>query len=361
MESVIVKRRGRRSLVRAMVLAVVAAVLTAACGGGGNADASTSRVDIGLGLKGPVGAKASIYAQGLTNVGALAWDPQGRLWVATAAFDDTGTDAVYVVTQSGTTPIRVLPEQHTPLGLTWHDDSLYVAGKGGVEMYTGFDGTAFAAHKTVIPLEVDVGEVNGLVFGPDGRLHLGISSPCDHCTPTNKHSAAVISFLPDGTDERVDATGIRAPIGLAFYPGTSDLFVTMNQRDDLGDKTPGDWLAVVSAGQHWRFPDCYGQGGSACTGAPGPVAVLGRHSAVSGVAIVRGQLGVAFANSAIVAEWATGDIKRVALTKTADGYTGVVTTFITGIQKPVPVIAGTDDSVLIGDWGTGTVYKIGTA
>jgi len=59
----------------------------------------------------------------------------------------------------------------------------------------------------------------------------------------------VVSFLPDGSDLRVEAGGIRAPVGLAYYPGTNDLFVTMNQRDDLGAQTPGDWLAVVRAGQ----------------------------------------------------------------------------------------------------------------
>ena len=38
-----------------------------------------------------------------------------------------------------------------------------------------------------------------------------------------------------------------------------DLLVTMNQRDDLGDQTPGDVLAVVQVGQAWGFPDCYGE------------------------------------------------------------------------------------------------------
>ena len=100
-----------------------------------------------------------------------------------------------------------------------------------------------------------------------------------------------MSFLPDGTDLRADATDIRAPIGLAYFPGTSELFVTMNQRDDLGDQTPGDWLSIVQAGQSWGFPDCYGQGGGECAGEPGPVAELDQHAAVSGVAIVTGQLG----------------------------------------------------------------------
>ncbi len=132
---------------------------------------------------------------------------------------------------------------------------------------------------------------NGLALDPDGRIQLGISAPCDHCTPASELSGAVVSFLPDGTDLRVDASGIRAPIGLAYFPDTSTLFVTMNQRDDLGDQTPGDWLSIVQPGQSWGFPDCYGQSSGSCAGKPGPVAALDAHAAVSGVAIVTGELG----------------------------------------------------------------------
>ena len=85
----------------------------------------------------------------------------------------------------------------------------------------------------------------------------------------------------------------------------------MNQRDDLGEATPGDWLAVVRSGQDWGFPDCYGQGGSACDGVPTPVAELDEHAAVSGVAIVTGQLGATVGHAALVAEWSTGTVMQV--------------------------------------------------
>ena len=65
----------------------------------------------------------------------------------------------------------------------------------------------------------------------------------------------------------------------------------MNQRDDLGEHTPGDLLAIPQRGQDWRFPGCYGQGVPACTGVPEAVAVLDKHAAVGDVAIVTGQLG----------------------------------------------------------------------
>jgi glucose/arabinose dehydrogenase len=203
-----------------------------------------------------------------------------------------------------------------------------------------------------------VGEYNELARSPDGRLMMGISAPCDHCEPASRWAAAVVSFLPDGSDLRIEASGIRAPVGLAYYPGRSDLFVTMNQRDDLGARTPGDWLALVRTGQAWGFPGCYGQGGASCAGVPRPTAVLDKHAAVSGVAIVNGQLGPRLANSAIVAEWTLGKVQRVALKNVGGTYVGAVSPFLTGVKNPVPVQLTPDGALLVGDWATGTVYRI---
>ncbi len=281
-----------------------------------------------------------------------------RIRMATASSVEGGADGVHLVPESGATPVEVITGVHTPLGLLWIGDSLYVSSNELVEVYTGFDRTTFAEHHTLLTLPTGVGESNGIALSPDGRIVLGISSPCDSCTPTLAQSAAVVSFLADGTDLQVVASGIRAPIGLVYYPGTDDLFVTMNQRDDLADATPGDWLAVVEQGQDWGFPDCYGQGGDACTGAPTPVAELDQHAAVSGVAITTGQLGSSIGTSAFVAEWATGSVKRVALTTDGSTYTGTTSTFLTGLGNPVPVITTASGSLLVGDWTTGTIYEI---
>ena len=350
------------------VLALVALLLLVTAGCGADAGSSTvapaatgTLVDIGAGLSGPAGLVATVYSQGPVDVSTFALDAQGRLWLATANSVDGGADGVYLVPTSGAAPVEVITGAHTPLGLLWIGDSLYVSSKELVEVYTGFDGTTFAAHHTVLSLPSGVGESNGITLSPDGRIVLGISSPCDSCTPTLAQSAAVVSFLPDGTDLQVVARGIRAPIGLIYYPGTDDLFVTMNQRDDLGAATPGDWLSVVEQGQDWGFPDCYGQGGDACAGAPSPVAELDAHAAVSGVAITTGQLGSGIGTSAFVAEWATGSVKRVALTQDSTTWTGTASTFLTGLSNPVPLITTASGSLLVGDWATGTVYEIAAA
>jgi len=161
-----------------------------------------------------------------------------------------------------------------------------------------------------------------------------------------------VSFRPDGSDVRVYASRIRAGYGLAYFPGTSDLFVTMNQRDDLGSRTPGDWLALVRQGQDWGFPACYGQGGSACAGVPKQVAVLDTHAAAGGVAIE--------GTSAIVAEWQRGVVLRVALKRAGSGYTGAVTPFLTGLKNPLPVATTRGGALLVGDWATGKIYRIST-
>ena len=185
---------------------------------------------------------------------------------------------------------------------------------------------------------------------------MGVSASCDHCVPPNRWSATIVSFRPDGSGLRVLARRSVPPTGSPTCPGTSTLFATMNQRDDLGVRTPGDWLAVVRPGQNWGFPACYGQHTAVCAGTPSPAAVLDAHAAAGGVALVTDRFGTKGA-SALVAEWQIGTVQRVPLRPTGDGFTGTASTFITGFRHPLPVLA-TSSGVLIGDWGTGVVYRV---
>jgi len=345
--------------VRTLAAALAIATLVAAACGTAAAPASAGGlVPIGAGLNGPPGLKATVYARAPARVSAFAFDLEGRLWLTTADSTYRGKDGVYMVAGPGAAAVEVLSGLRTPLGLLWSGETMYVTSTGRVDAYRGLEGTSFADHRTVVTLPAGVGEVNNIVEAPDGRMLVGISAPCDHCTPASRWSGSIVSFRPDGSDLTVYATRVRAPFGLAFYPGTSDLFVTMNQRDDLGARTPGDWLAVVRQGEKWGFPACYGQGGAACAGVPKPTAVLDKHAAGGGVAIVTGQLGPTVGTSALVAEWWVGKVLRVGLTRSGSTYRGVVRPFLTGVKRPLPVIATGDRAVLVGDWATGTIYRI---
>jgi glucose/arabinose dehydrogenase len=337
------------------VLALLAVVLLAtACG----TTAPAELVSIGAGLRGPSGLNATVYATGLTHASAFAFDARGRLWVTTSGADTHGSDGVYMVAKAGARPVEVVSGPKGPLGLVWYRNELIVSSLDRVTAFSDLRGDRFGVRKTILVGPPGGGENNNLVLAPDGRLLMGISASCDHCTPPTKWSGAVVSFRPDGSDLRLYAGRIRAPFGLAFYPGTRDLLASMNQRDDLGARTPGDWLAVVRDGQSWGFPACYGQADSACASVPKPVAVLGKHAAAGGVAVLTSQLGGRWSGSALVAEWQLGKVLRVALHRHGSTYTGTVTTFLTGIANPLPVTTTADGAVLIGDWSSGRIYRI---
>jgi glucose/arabinose dehydrogenase len=346
----------RRSVRRALGVAILVAA-AAGCGAD-RPSAGVALRPIGAGVNGPAGLTAATYAVGVAHASALALDEQGRVWVATAAVQDTGSDTVFVVASRGAPPQPVLTGLHTPLGLLWVGGALYVASAGRVDMYTGFDGSTFTTTRTIVTLAAGTGENNGLALLPDGRIAMGTSAPCDHCQPTLPYSASIVTFRPDGSELQVDARNIRAPIGLVALPTAGDLLVTMNQRDDLGQATPGDWLAVVRPGDDWGFPLCYGQSARGCRSTPRPLAVLDKHAAVSGVTLVSGPLSDGSGTAALVAEWNTAKVLRVPLTPDEAGATGAPETLLTGIQRPEPLLTTPSGAVLVGDWATGTIYEI---
>jgi glucose/arabinose dehydrogenase len=330
----------------------------AGCGSAAKGTRSPTLAPIGAGLRGPPSLKATLYAQGPPTTAAFAFDPRGRLWLTAAGLEAHAHDGVYVISRPGARAMKVVSGLDDPLGLAWHGGRLYVASVGRVDAFGGFDGRRFTEHTQILSGPVAGGENNLLAIAPDGRFVMGVTASCDHCTPSSKWSGSIVSFRPDGSDLRLYAGRIRAPFGLAFFPGTSDLFATMNQRDDLGARTPGDWLALVRERQEWGFPGCYGQGGAACAGVPSPTAVLDKHAAVGGVAIVTGQLGAVIGTSAVVPEWQTASVQRVALTRAGSGFEGSVTPLLSGIRNPLAITLAPGPSLLIGDWATGTIYRI---
>jgi glucose/arabinose dehydrogenase len=67
----------------------------------------------------------------------------------------------------------------------------------------------------------------------------------------------VQEFKADGSGQRTFAAGLRNPVGIAFYPGTSDLYVVVNERDGLGDGLVPDYLTRVQEGGFYGWPYAY--------------------------------------------------------------------------------------------------------
>ena len=124
---------------------------------------------------------------GSRNVSAFAFDADGRLWAATAALRRRRHGRRL----PGREPPARRRSRSSPTCTRRSASSGSAARstsrrRAGSMPTAGLDGTAFARHTTVLTLPAGVGEVNGLVMSPDGRLVLGVSAPCDACTPTHR-------------------------------------------------------------------------------------------------------------------------------------------------------------------------------
>jgi glucose/arabinose dehydrogenase/plastocyanin len=365
LEDRVYKRRWR--ILAAALAMVAAAVVVAACGSTTvvtvtTAESGGALTSAGDGLMAPRGVSVSTFASGLSDVSDLAYGPGGTLW-ATVTSDANSPGpprhGVYLVRQ-GQTPQQVISAVKQPIGLAWDGNDLYVSEYGYIQEFTGWNGSNFASNKVIIKgiAAGPLGWSDNPAVGPDGRIYVENGSGCDICQPKGYLSSETISFKPGGQDIKVVATRVRGNSYSAFMPGTDDLFEAMNQ-ETARVPAPDDQLGVVKQGQDWGYPTCYGQGGSVCQGIAKPIAVLPQHNGTAGMALVNGSLGKFYGMSAFVTSITMGTVDRVALVKTPAGYTATgLFKFITGLKAADPVLLGHDESLLVGDYGTGIIYQV---
>jgi glucose/arabinose dehydrogenase len=150
-----------------------------------------------------------------------------------------------------------------PHGLAIHDGHLYVADVEAVWRipYTPGDIEA-SADPEQVTVDGALGRGKGhvsrnIAFAPDGsRFFLAIGSMSNIAVEPSPH-ATVQSFAADGSDQRDFATGLRNPVGIAFHPDTGDLYVTVNERDGLGDDLVPDYFTRIESGDFFGWPYAY--------------------------------------------------------------------------------------------------------
>jgi glucose/arabinose dehydrogenase len=96
---------------------------------------------------------------------------------------------------------------------------------------------------------------------PDGRrLYVSVGSH-SNVKPEWPPRATIQEFTFDAEgrleNQRIFAAGLRNPVGIAFYPGTEDLYTTVNERDALGDELVPDYLTRVRDGEFFGWPFVY--------------------------------------------------------------------------------------------------------
>jgi glucose/arabinose dehydrogenase len=87
-------------------------------------------------------------------------------------------------------------------------------------------------------------QLKNIAIGADGKLYVSIASATNASNAdaiSDPVRCAIYQYNADGTGRRLFARGLRNAEGLAFVPGTSTLWVTVNGRDNTRVPTHRDW------------------------------------------------------------------------------------------------------------------------
>ena len=229
----------------------------------------------GAQLRVPPGFKIDVFASELRDPRFLLTAPNGDIFVVESranrikvlrAAKDGGrpdTTEIFAAGQDLNEPfgIALYPPGDNP-------QYLYVANTDGVIRFPYRNGDLKArgqAEKLGAHLSPG-GLLNGgghwtrdIVFSPDGKkMYVSIGSRSNNSEgKAEADRARILEFNPDGTGQRVYAWGIRNAVGIAFYPGTNQLWMSTNERDDLGEDLPPDYISSVRPGGFYGWPWFY--------------------------------------------------------------------------------------------------------
>jgi glucose/arabinose dehydrogenase len=224
--------------------------------------------------KAPQGFGVTEFATGLTQPRVIVRAPNGDLFLAESSanrvrvFRDADGDGKPEVNEVFAAGLN------RPFGIAFHPVGpdpkyVYVGNTDSVVRFPYKNGDTKASGKAeVVVKDIPSGneKVGGgghwtrdLEFSPDGKtLYVSVGSRSnDDDDERENRRACILAFDPDGKNERVFASGIRNPVGLATNPKTGQLWVSVNERDLLGDNLVPDYITHVEKGGFYGWPWYY--------------------------------------------------------------------------------------------------------
>jgi len=155
---------------------------------------------------------------------------------------------------------------HQPLGMLVLGNILYVANTDGIVQFPYQPGQTQIKAKGKKILDLPAGGYNNhwtrnLLANADGtKIYVAVGSGSnvgEHGMDNEVRRANILEINPDGTGERIYASGLRNPVGMGWAPGTSTLWTAVNERDELGDNLVPDYLTSVQDGAFYGWPYSY--------------------------------------------------------------------------------------------------------
>ena len=337
----------------------------------------------------PPGFRVELFASGLTNPRMIRVAPNGDAFVV-----ESRANRVRVLRAAGGAAHVFATGLNQPFGLAFRPGWVYVANTDSVVRFPYVDGDLAARG----PVEVVIDAVSGggrlrggghwtrdIVFSKDGsKMYVSVGSRSNVDDDEREaRRARIFEYATDGANERVYATGIRNPVGLAIHPQTGDLWASVNERDELGDHLVPDYVTRVKDGGFYGWPWFYigshedprheGKQPQLRGSVIVPDVLLQSHSASLGMMFYTAEhFPAAYRMGAFAAEHGSWNRSRrtgykvvfipledgVALGEYVDFMTGFVTPSGDVWGRPVAVTQALDGALLVTDDGGNCVWRI---
>jgi glucose/arabinose dehydrogenase len=210
-------------------------------------------------LRLPPGFSIAVFASDLQGARMMAVSPEGTLHVArrgdVVALPDTDHDG-------RAEPQAVLTGLTNAHTLAFRDGYLYVGTTPAVVRVRWVNGKPSGEPENYAEMPTSTPAMHvsrSILFGPDGRLYVGIGSSCNVCIEPDARRTTIQVFDANGKNGRTFAAGLHNAVGLDWDPRSGRLWATDTGQEQLGDDVPPDEINLIEDGKHYGFPFFYGQ------------------------------------------------------------------------------------------------------
>lgn len=309
----------------------------------------------------------------------IAYGPDGRLY-ATVLEGGTRWGAIYALNPDGSSE-RYAPADGSqfasPVGLAFQPGTsvLYVTSRvtpeAGGALWRVMPDRSVEAVLDSLPCCFSIidNQPNGIIFGPDGYLYMGVGALTDHLeapdpraqqyAELNPLEAAVLRIHPHTGEIEVYAQGLRNPYDLAFDSG-GQFYAT----DSGLLEGPGDRLLRLTPGGHYGWPYWRSRGCADCPPTDFSRPIQEDWLSFPDYTLPRGlmvytaaQFPVNFFDNLFVALWNAGpDGQRIV--RIDPRAPANPEPFVTGLIRPVDVAAAPDGSLVVADFIYGHVWRV---
>lgn len=350
-------------------------------------------------LRVPTGFKIELYASSFRDPRFLLAAPNGDIFIV-----ESGENQIKVVrgaNHAESVQVFAEPGLNEPFGIAFYPpgnepEFLYVANTDGVIRFPYRNGDLKArgpaeklgAHLSPGGLLRGGGHwTRDIVFSPDGKkMYVSIgsrSNVSDDAAEANR--ARIFEFNSDGSGQKVYAWGIRNAVGIAFRAGTNELWMSTNERDDIGDDLPPDYISSVRPGGFYGWPWFYignhvdprhkGKHAELADKVIVPDVLLQPHCASLNLcfytgdqfpAEYKGDIFAAFHGSWNRTKRTGYKMVRVRFDHSSGKVLGEFEDFVTGFVapsgkvwgRPVGICVAKDGSLLFSEDGNGTIWRV---